>query len=130
MVRLAVERFRGKVRGQPVEVVSSDPQNKPEIGVSIATKWFDEGVDAIVDVPNSSIAFAISELAKQRKQAVLRHRAGLVRNPRIALFHQHHAVGREHILHSQGGGHGHSQEKGRVVVLPDDRLLLRPGAGA
>ncbi len=68
MVRLAVEDFGGKVRGQPVEVVSADPQNKPEIGVSIATKWFDEGVDAIVDVPNSSIAFAISELAKQRNK--------------------------------------------------------------
>lgn len=76
MVRLAVEELGSKVLGAPVQVLFADPQNKPEVGVAIANKWFDEGVDAIFDVPNSSIAFAIAELAKQRNKLFFATSAG------------------------------------------------------
>ena len=54
--QMAVEDFGGKVLGKPIEVVSADHQNKPDIGSAIARNWYEEQhVDAILDVPTSSI---------------------------------------------------------------------------
>src|SRR5687767_12008356 len=61
--RMAVEDFGGKVLGKPVEVVFADHQNKPDVGSAIANQWIDtDKVDAIVDVPTSSVALAIQEI--------------------------------------------------------------------
>ncbi len=76
MVRLAIEDVAGKAGGAPIQVVFADAQNKPEVGVAIANKWFDEGVDAIFDVPNSSIAFALSDLAQKRNKLFFATSAG------------------------------------------------------
>ena len=55
-----------------VEIVSADHQNKPDVGSQIARQWYDsEGVDAIVDVPTSSVALAVSEVTKQKGKAFL-----------------------------------------------------------
>jgi branched-chain amino acid transport system substrate-binding protein len=70
-VRMAIEDA-GPVLGQKAEVVFADHQNKPDIGSNIAREWFDvEGVDAIVDVPNSAVGFAVQNLAKQKKKISL-----------------------------------------------------------
>jgi branched-chain amino acid transport system substrate-binding protein len=70
-VRMAIDDA-GPVLGQKAEVVFADHQNKPDIGSNIARKWFDlEGVDAIVDVPNSAVGFAVQNLAKQKKKISL-----------------------------------------------------------
>jgi len=70
-VRMAVEDA-GPVLGQTAEVVSADHQNKPDIGAAIARKWFEvEGVDAIVDVPNSAVGFAVQSLAKDKRKISL-----------------------------------------------------------
>src|SRR5205814_6490776 len=56
-VEMAVADYGGKVKGKPVEVISADHQNKPDVGVNIARNWYDnEKVDTIVDVPTSSVA--------------------------------------------------------------------------
>lgn len=71
-VKMAVEDFGGVVHGKPVEVVSADHQNKPDVGVAVATKWYDEqGVDVIVDVPGSSIALAIQDIAKAKNKVFI-----------------------------------------------------------
>src|SRR6201990_2307596 len=68
-VQMAVEDFGGKVKGKPVEVSSADHQNKPDIGVSIARNWYDnEKVDAIFDVPTSSVALPISALTREKNK--------------------------------------------------------------
>jgi branched-chain amino acid transport system substrate-binding protein len=70
-VRMAIEDA-GPVLGSKAEVVFADHQNKPDIGASIARRWYDlEGVDAVVDVPNSSVAFAVQSLAKDKKKISL-----------------------------------------------------------
>jgi branched-chain amino acid transport system substrate-binding protein len=70
-VRMAIEDA-GPVLGQNVELISADHQNKPDVGSSIARRWFDvEGVDAIVDVPNSAVGFAVQGLAKEKKKISL-----------------------------------------------------------
>src|SRR5690606_34854504 len=65
---LAVEEFGGKVLGKPVEVLSADHQNKPDIAATIARRWFDEEkLDAVLDVASSSPAIAVLEVAKQKE---------------------------------------------------------------
>jgi branched-chain amino acid transport system substrate-binding protein len=70
--RMAIEDFGGKVLGQPVQIISADHQNKPDVAASLANKWYDaENVDVIVDVPNSAAALAVQEIARQKKKLVL-----------------------------------------------------------
>src|ERR1700739_227628 len=58
--RMAVEDYGGKVLGRPIEVIFADHQNKPDIGANIARQWIErEGVDMILDVPNSAVALAV-----------------------------------------------------------------------
>jgi len=65
--RMAVEDFGAAKKGMKVEIVFADHQNKPDVGSQIARKWYDsEGVDAIVDVPTSSVALAINEITKEK----------------------------------------------------------------
>jgi branched-chain amino acid transport system substrate-binding protein len=68
-VEMAVADYGGKVKGKPIEVVSADHQNKPDIGISIARNWYDnEKVDAILDVPTSSVALPISALTREKNR--------------------------------------------------------------
>jgi branched-chain amino acid transport system substrate-binding protein len=62
---MAVEDFGGSIA--PIEVVVGDHQNKPDIGAAIARRWIEEqGVDAILDVPTSSVALAVQFIARER----------------------------------------------------------------
>jgi branched-chain amino acid transport system substrate-binding protein len=64
--RMAVEDFGGKVAGKPVEIVFADHQNKPDIGAALARQWFDrDGVDMVVDVPNSAVALAVQAVSRE-----------------------------------------------------------------
>jgi branched-chain amino acid transport system substrate-binding protein len=75
--KIAAEEFGYKVNGIPIEIISADHQNKPDIGAGIARRWFDlEGVDAVTDLVNSGVAFATLEVAKAANKAVLLTSAG------------------------------------------------------
>jgi branched-chain amino acid transport system substrate-binding protein len=68
-VQMAVADYGGKVKGKPVEVISADHQNKPDLATSIARRWYEvEGVDMITELTTSSVALAIHELSKQMKK--------------------------------------------------------------
>jgi branched-chain amino acid transport system substrate-binding protein len=74
---IAAEEFGNKVNGVPIEIVAADHQNKPDVGVTIANKWFDvEKVDAVADLVNSAVAMAVVSVAKQKNKAVLLVGAG------------------------------------------------------
>ncbi|SEP15016.1 branched-chain amino acid transport system substrate-binding protein [Methylobacterium sp. ap11] len=74
--QLAIEDF-SKQAGRPVELVSADHQNKTDIGASIARRWFDQdGVDLIVDVPNSAVALAVANLAREKNKVFIGSGAG------------------------------------------------------
>lgn len=73
---MAVEDFGDKL-GVPVELVSADHQNKADVGTQIARQWYDvEGVDLIVDVPNSSVVLAIQDLAREKNRVLIASGAG------------------------------------------------------
>jgi branched-chain amino acid transport system substrate-binding protein len=70
--RKAVEDFGAAAKGMKVEVVFADHQNKPDIGSNIARQWFDrDGVDVIVDVPTSSVALAVNQIAREKNKVFL-----------------------------------------------------------
>src|SRR6185437_3936740 len=70
--KMAVQEFGPTVLGKPIEVISADHQMKTDVGVQIVRNWFDnEKVDAIVDVPNSAIAIAVADLARERNRIAL-----------------------------------------------------------
>jgi len=70
--KLAVEDFNPAAHGLKVEIVSADMQNKPDIGASIARQWFDvDHVDMIVDVPNSGVALAVNEVAREKNKVFI-----------------------------------------------------------
>jgi branched-chain amino acid transport system substrate-binding protein len=71
-VKMAVEDFGGTVGGAKIEVVTADHQNKSDIGSSVARQWFDQDhVDIIMDVPNSGVALAINEIAREKNKIAI-----------------------------------------------------------
>jgi branched-chain amino acid transport system substrate-binding protein len=75
--KIAAEEFGNKVNGKPIEIISADHQNKPDVGAALARRWFDlDQVDAITDLVNSAVAFATLEVAKSANKAVLLTSAG------------------------------------------------------
>jgi len=65
--KLAAEEFGGRIGARAIEIVSADAQNKPDIASAIATSWYDrEGVSLIVDLPVSSLALTVQEIARTR----------------------------------------------------------------
>jgi branched-chain amino acid transport system substrate-binding protein len=65
--QMAAEDSGLKAKGWTIDIVSGDHQNKPDIGTSIARQWADvDKVDVIVDVPNSGVALAVNNVAKEK----------------------------------------------------------------
>jgi branched-chain amino acid transport system substrate-binding protein len=70
--RMAVEDFKAADKGIKVEIVSADHQNKPDVGSNIARQWYDQdGVDAIVDVPTSSVALAVNQITREKNKVFI-----------------------------------------------------------
>ena len=65
--KMAIADFTKDHPNVKVEMISGDHQNKPDIGTQIANQWFDvDKVDMIIDVPNSGVALAVSQVAARR----------------------------------------------------------------
>jgi branched-chain amino acid transport system substrate-binding protein len=70
--KMAIEDFGGSMFGKPIELVTADVLNKPDIAASIARKWYEnEGVDMIIDLPTSATALAVMELSKQFEKIMI-----------------------------------------------------------
>ena len=67
--KMAIADFAKDHPNVKVELISGDHQNKPDVGTSIANQWFDvDKVDMIIDVPNSGVALAVSQVASQKNK--------------------------------------------------------------
>ncbi|MBV9077621.1 MAG: ABC transporter substrate-binding protein [Methylobacteriaceae bacterium] len=70
--RMAVEDFGGKVLGAPVEILSADHQNKPDVASTIARGWYDnDKVDTIMELTTSSVALAVQQLSKEKRKITI-----------------------------------------------------------
>ena len=73
---MAVDDYAQKL-GVPVEIISADHLQKPDVGVSIARRWYDnEGVDVIMDVPNSAVALAVDAVTTEKNKVLIGSGAG------------------------------------------------------
>jgi len=69
---MAVDDFGGNVLGKPTEIISADHQNKPDVAIGIARRWYDvENVDAIMELTTSSVALAVQQLSKEKKKITI-----------------------------------------------------------
>lgn len=67
--KMAIEDFGGEVLGQKIELVTADHQNKPDLAVAIARRWYDaDNVDMITELTTSSVALAVQELSKEKQK--------------------------------------------------------------
>ena len=57
--------------GLNVEMITADHQNKPDVAMTIARQWFEQGVDVLADIQGSAVALALSGLAKDRDKVIL-----------------------------------------------------------
>jgi branched-chain amino acid transport system substrate-binding protein len=69
---MAAADHGGKANGKPIEIIQGDMQNKPDVGAAMARQWFErDDVDAITDLPVSSVALAVQEVGRSMGRLLL-----------------------------------------------------------
>ena len=72
VAKMAIADFGGKLLGQPIELIFADHQNKADIASGIARRWIDtENVDVILDIGNSAVALALSDLVRDKNKIMI-----------------------------------------------------------
>jgi branched-chain amino acid transport system substrate-binding protein len=67
--KMAIADFTKTHPNVKVELVSGDHQNKPDVGSQITNQWYDvDKVDVVVDVPNSGVALAVSQITATKNK--------------------------------------------------------------
>jgi len=75
--KMAIEDFGGKVLGRPVDIVTADHQNKPDVAGAVAKKWLEEGtVQALAEGTGSATTAAMLAAAKAKNRVMLITGAG------------------------------------------------------
>lgn len=70
--QMAVEDFGGSVLGKPIELISADDQNKPDIGSAKVRQWIeDENVDTVTGLVASSVTGAVTKVLTDNKKIAL-----------------------------------------------------------
>ncbi|EEX86002.1 branched-chain amino acid ABC transporter [Brucella ceti B1/94] len=70
--KMAAEDFGGTVLGAPIEIITADHQNKPDVASNIARQWYDtEQVDSIMELTTSSVGLAVQALSKEKKKITI-----------------------------------------------------------
>ena len=77
MIKWAAQDFGGKVLNRPIEVLTADHQNKPDVAAAKAREWFDtQGVDMLIGGTNSGTALAMAKVAAEKKKLFIAIGAG------------------------------------------------------
>jgi branched-chain amino acid transport system substrate-binding protein len=68
----AVEDFGAAAKGWDVEILLAEHQNKADIAVTVARRWFDQdGVDALLDVSTSATSLACVGIVREKNKAMM-----------------------------------------------------------
>lgn len=79
-IKMAIADFGGKVLGKPIEIVSADHQNKPDVAASLAREWIDQqGVDMLIGGTNSGAGIAMAKVTGEKKHPYFNIGAGSTR---------------------------------------------------
>ncbi|WP_062310642.1 ABC transporter substrate-binding protein [Polynucleobacter sinensis] len=78
--QMAIDDFGGNVLGKPIQLISADHQNKPDVAANKAREWYDaDKVSVIVDLLPSGVALSVAEIARQKNKIVLVSGGGTTR---------------------------------------------------
>src|ERR1700761_6492179 len=67
-IKMAIADFGGSALGQPIEFLTVDHQNKPDIGASKFREWADtKGLTMLLGGSNTGVSLALAPIAKERK---------------------------------------------------------------
>jgi branched-chain amino acid transport system substrate-binding protein len=105
-VKQAVTDSKAAGRDIPIEFVTGDHQNKPDIGASLARQWIDrDKVDMIVDVPNSAVALAVAGVCKEMDRVYINSPGATadLTGPQCAPTTVHWTLDTWMLAHSTGG---------------------------
>ena len=105
-IQMAIDDMGGKVLGQPVEVLSVDHQNKPDIAASKAREWIDTaGATMIFAGTNSGVALATSKVAQEKKRVFFTNGAATsaLTNAQCSPYTVHYAYDTVALAKSTGG---------------------------
>ena len=81
-----------------VEVLFADHQNKPDIGRCHRARMVrSDGVDAVADVPTSSVALAVNTICREKNKVMLEFRRSNHRSDRRAMHPEHHPLDVRHL---------------------------------
>ena len=124
--KLAIEDFKAADKGLKVDVVSADHQNKPDVAINTGREWFDQqGVDLIIDVPNSGIALALSELVKEKNKVFIDLGAAASDLHWGEMLAEHNPLALWHLGARERYGQRHREAWRNELVLHHSRLRLR-----
>ena len=67
-LKMAIEDFGGSALGQPIEILTFDHQNKPDLGAQKLREWADTGgMTMLLGGSNTGVSLAMSAAAKEKK---------------------------------------------------------------
>lgn len=105
-VKLAISDSKAAGRDIAVEIVTGDHQNKPDIGAALVRQWLErDGVDMIIDVPNSAVALAVAGVCKEADRAYINSPAATadLTGPQCKPTTVHWTMDTWMLAHSTGG---------------------------
>lgn len=104
-VKLGIADTKAAGRDIPVQIVVGDHQNKPDIAAALARQWIGrDGVDMIIDVPNSAVALAVAGVCKELDRVYINSPAATVdlTGPQCAATTIHWTMDTWMLAHSTG----------------------------
>ncbi len=67
-IKMAIADFGGAALGQPIEFLTADHQNKPDIGANKFREWADtKGLTMLLGGSNTGVSLAMAPVAKEKK---------------------------------------------------------------
>jgi hypothetical protein len=111
--QVAAQDFAKESKAFNVEILPADHLNKPDIGATTARRWVDQdGVHAIVDLPNSGVALAVNTVMKEKNRTLLASGTA-TSDLRQVLPADDRAVGARHLGARQCHGTGDHRARGK-----------------
>ncbi len=105
-IQMAIDDFGGKVNGMPIELLSADHQNKPDIAAAKAREWIDtQGLTMVFGGTQSGTALAMAKVAQEKKRVFIVNGAGssALTNEQCSPYTVHYAYDTVALAKGTGG---------------------------
>ena len=105
-IQMAIDDFGGKVNGMPIELLSADHQNKPDIAAAKAREWIDtQGLTMVFGGTQSGTALAMAKVAEEKKRVFIVNGAGssALTNEQCSPYTVHYAYDTVALAKGTGG---------------------------